>query len=237
MRRNLPLHTRMMIQELERRQAKNPLYSLRAFAAFLGLHPSALSRVLANKTDLSLKACARVLRKLNLDKDTQKLFIASVAENKMNQSYVILTRAIGFSETVENFDPREQIIVSPERHENLQANSVLSFSEDLICVTDLKGRFLFASESLARALQAVPCDLIGLTWYETDLAESNQQILLDQENFYAKNRSDQDSAFIELGLIDRRVHERRMTPIFDSAGAAQGDPQRVPRGISLALHF
>lgn len=70
----------MLAKELERRKGRNPRYSLRAFAHFLEMEPSALSRILAGKQQISLKATRRVVGLLQLNPQEQDIFLSSVAE-------------------------------------------------------------------------------------------------------------------------------------------------------------
>lgn len=74
----MPLHIDVITSEFEKRKAKNPRYSLRAFASFLELHPSALSRILSSKQLLSPRAGLMVSRKLHLDRDVQRKFLRSI---------------------------------------------------------------------------------------------------------------------------------------------------------------
>ena len=55
---------------------------MRAFASFLGLDSSALSRVLNAKQELSVKSAAHVVRKLKLSDADQERFIVSVARTR-----------------------------------------------------------------------------------------------------------------------------------------------------------
>jgi len=57
-----------LMEEFDRRVRVNPRYSLRAYARSLGLSPGALSEVLRGRRPLSLKAAARVVKSLGLDK-------------------------------------------------------------------------------------------------------------------------------------------------------------------------
>ena len=51
-------------RELERRRARNPRYSLRAFALFLGVSRTALSASLAKKRHLSPRNRSRVAKRV-----------------------------------------------------------------------------------------------------------------------------------------------------------------------------
>ena len=59
----------LLKQELSSRQAKNPQYSLRAFARFLNVDPSYLSKVLHGSRCFSDKTCQEILAKLRASEE------------------------------------------------------------------------------------------------------------------------------------------------------------------------
>ncbi|MCC2679633.1 MAG: hypothetical protein K0R29_2209 [Pseudobdellovibrio sp.] len=67
----------ILLAELEKRRARNPLYSLRAFARDLGLGLGSLSEVLSGKRDLSKKNLLKVLQNINLDADQRTALLNS----------------------------------------------------------------------------------------------------------------------------------------------------------------
>ncbi len=80
-----PYHLSLLATEFRRRIAKNPRYSLRAFARQLGLHPSALSRVLSGKQDLSIAASHTVIDALGVSDETRRLFLISVSRERVER--------------------------------------------------------------------------------------------------------------------------------------------------------
>lgn len=86
-----PFHISFVADELRRRQAKNQKYSMRAFAKFLETHPSALSRILSGKQEMSIAVALQVISKLKLDPDDQEKFVFSVAQEKYKQALSILS--------------------------------------------------------------------------------------------------------------------------------------------------
>jgi plasmid maintenance system antidote protein VapI len=64
--------------ELEKRIAKNPRYSMRAFSKALGIDPGAMSRLLSNKQGITLQTAAKICRNLNLDNGIKESFMNSV---------------------------------------------------------------------------------------------------------------------------------------------------------------
>lgn len=74
------LHLDILTREFTRRVGKNGRYSMRAYANFLGLHPSALSRVLTGKWDLTTSSGIRIAKKLLLPIEERRRFMRSVLE-------------------------------------------------------------------------------------------------------------------------------------------------------------
>ena len=214
-RRRLPYHIRLLQTEMKRRKTKNPRYSLRAFARFLDIDPSALSRVLAMKQDLSLEACKGILEKLELPPLQARLFVAAVAEDKRNRASAILTRAIEplFSRA-EDFDPRFEQIVSAENGVAIQAHDVLAYTKDLIAIVDLEGRFIFANEAMAHSLDSIPCELIGQTWQDTKYPKDVSDELDRQQKAAATAIEETRFEFsIGQGRATRH-YERKLMPLF-----------------------
>lgn len=77
-----PYHVKLLLREIEKRKEKNQRYSLRAFASFLDVAPSTLSRILSNSQELSIAGTKNIIKKLQLSEEEKFLFIASVAEEK-----------------------------------------------------------------------------------------------------------------------------------------------------------
>src|SRR5205807_411588 len=74
-----PLFSEMLRQELARRSARNPRYSLRAFAKSVDASPAFLSRVLAGKRTPSAKMARQLADSLGFSGAERKQFVASVA--------------------------------------------------------------------------------------------------------------------------------------------------------------
>lgn len=81
-RDDMNYHLRLIVSEYKRRVAKNPRYSLRAYASFLNLDPSALSRILAGKQELSVKAAISIVKRLQMSNDDGRRFLLSVIEGR-----------------------------------------------------------------------------------------------------------------------------------------------------------
>jgi hypothetical protein len=89
-----PYYVQVLSRELAKRKNKNSRYSMRAFANALGLDPSALSRILSLKQELSLQCCIKICQRLHFSEDDKRLFFDSVAQDKTVRTYSILSRAL-----------------------------------------------------------------------------------------------------------------------------------------------
>lgn len=87
-----PYHIKVLLREIENKKQKNSRYSLRAFANYLDIAPSTLSRILTNGQELSVSATKKIMKKLDLTDDEKLLFIASVAEEKKIRTLLSLAR-------------------------------------------------------------------------------------------------------------------------------------------------
>lgn len=96
----LPAHIEILRSELESRQAVNPRYSLRGFADYLGLHPSALSRILKGKQPLSLESAVYILKKLKLRESDRLIFVSAFAQEKLLHICSKLSEAMEASDLV-----------------------------------------------------------------------------------------------------------------------------------------
>ncbi len=73
-------HLEILNREFQKRISRNARYSLRAYAKFLGLHSSALSRVLAGKLLLTPAKGVHIAGKLKLSSDESRIFLRSIFE-------------------------------------------------------------------------------------------------------------------------------------------------------------
>lgn len=92
-------YVQVLENELKKRQQKNARYSMRGFASVLELHPSALSRIMAGKQELSTQAALTVMKKLALAPSEQLQFAASIAEEKYFRALETLTEILDGAST------------------------------------------------------------------------------------------------------------------------------------------
>jgi cyanate lyase len=72
------------------KKEKNPRYSLRGFARFLGVDPTFLSKLMSGKLLLSLDQAEKMTKKLKLKSDDRATFLLSAAdEQKCHALYLI----------------------------------------------------------------------------------------------------------------------------------------------------
>jgi uncharacterized protein (TIGR02147 family) len=105
-------HYRQMLkEELENRTARNPRYSLRAFAKSLLVDVAALSRVLSNKQTITLKTANKIVDRLGLPEKEKDFFIVSVIED------------------------RKALSLKREKKSQLKKEGILKMNEDLLQIT------------------------------------------------------------------------------------------------------
>jgi PAS domain-containing protein len=102
----LSYHIQVLFDELQARKQKNAMYSMRAFANQLEIHPSALSRAMAGKEELSLQACCRMIKRLPLSEEDKLRFVTSVADEKYERAMKTLS---------EEFHPDTLVSLTPDR--------------------------------------------------------------------------------------------------------------------------
>jgi hypothetical protein len=112
----LSFHIQVLFEELRARKQKNAMYSMRAFANLLEIHPSALSRAMAGKEELSLQACCRMIKRLPMSAEDKLRFVTSVADEKYERA--MKTLSVEFSR-----------------------DTLLSLTPDRICIFDREGRY------------------------------------------------------------------------------------------------
>lgn len=75
----------LLKEELQKRQSKNPGYSLRAFAKTLGLSSSFISKVLNAKKNVSHETALTIASRLNFDEEIVQNIFASAPNFKLKQ--------------------------------------------------------------------------------------------------------------------------------------------------------
>ena len=141
---SIPVHLAILSREFKHRVTKNPRYSLRAYAGFLGVHPSALSRIFAGKQDLSLRGSIQTANKLALNEEERRLFLQSVSQARTERERKRLSRALNH----ETLQP-EPIEISPTEYGRILNLTCLAILELTFCV-DFAPDPLFIAQRLGR---------------------------------------------------------------------------------------
>lgn len=68
---------------------------MRAYARDLAFHPSALSRILAGKQELTFKGCCAALEKLRLEATDKASFVESILRDRLASERAELYRMCG----------------------------------------------------------------------------------------------------------------------------------------------
>lgn len=76
-------YTAVIEAELNERRRRNPSYSLRSFAKFLGVSPASLSQILSGKRRLSPKIAARIADRCEFSTAKKSRFMSQVLETNL----------------------------------------------------------------------------------------------------------------------------------------------------------
>lgn len=177
-----PLHIRMLQKELGLRKKRNPRYSLRAFAQFLGIGSSTLSRILMNAQDISLVNSKLIMEKLDLSENERMLFVASIAEEKRKRSFELLDDVFA-GKTLQD--------ETTSQYYSISAEWLLSKSPEMIFVVNKSFECIYANDEAAKLHGLKPQQLIGLTMRDVGVPEHlvNQLEDLIKETFLNKKIS------------------------------------------------
>jgi uncharacterized protein (TIGR02147 family) len=85
--KTIPYYRACLTEAYETRVAKNPNYSVRAFARFLGMQPAAVSQILKGERLFSEKLARQIFSKISLNPDALNSALNSLAEVKLARGY------------------------------------------------------------------------------------------------------------------------------------------------------
>jgi uncharacterized protein (TIGR02147 family) len=119
-----PYYIEVLRNDLDRRKRKNPRYSLRAYARFLGLDPSALSRLLSGKQEISVSVCRQLVRKLDLPVEEKRYFLLSAAQKRKESMCQLLATELHR----EDLQPRP-LEIDPGTYERIADCRILALLE------------------------------------------------------------------------------------------------------------
>ncbi len=104
-------HIEVLRDKYQRIQARNPSYSLRAFARSIEIDPSSLSKILNAQRNIPTTSLSKVLRFLNLEPKEEKVFLKSISNFKPLKQKIrhstnmpIILDEITYKEIIENWE-------------------------------------------------------------------------------------------------------------------------------------
>lgn len=82
--------------DYEARRLRNPAYSLRAYARFLGIPPSGLSDILNGKREVTSKMAAKFLARIPMTPDAAQAFLSNTKQRKQQpgREYVLIEKSL-----------------------------------------------------------------------------------------------------------------------------------------------
>lgn len=86
-----------LLEVLEERRARNPAYSLRAFAGSCGVSPATMSQILSGKRPLTVKSAKRIAERLALAPDERSRLVRSAGPKRAERE----DRALGAREEID----------------------------------------------------------------------------------------------------------------------------------------
>jgi hypothetical protein len=236
MTKSVPLYVQMLLEAFSRRQLRNPLYSLRAFARDLEISVSHLSEVLSQKRGLSQSRAKSLATRLEFSQAQTRLFVAQVtalfapqktAKEKAKRSLAQLHRETQF---------RELNVTQAQLSPSLKHLVVLTWLQDNGDPRDIQNRLGLTNHEF----QKIERDLVignllseGMLFYsrtETDVAHVNrafhkqylhyaphalEEIPLEKRDFSCAIMSFSDTDYAEA-VEDIRVFRRRFLKKYGS---------------------
>lgn len=97
-------------KKLVEAQAKNPHYSLRAYARDLGIHPATLSLIIKSKRAFPLNSLDKVATALGLNETEKNLFLESVSKVKFSIKKEVVSTLLKVTIAKELSEEAEELI-------------------------------------------------------------------------------------------------------------------------------
>lgn len=219
--------------------AKNPAYSLRAFAKHLGLTPQMLSFVLNRKKNISVNSAAQIADRLNLAPEDANFFfdLVSLARTKTPSSKRMIESRL-----------KTYLLEAPPNYRNLEATKFKVISDwhhyAILELTQTKG-FRFDAEWIARRLgirsfeaEQALTRLIELELLEERTpgqwirSELNMTATYGAPNAALRKLAKQYLEKSVLALESQSMEERDITNVTMSI-----DPTRLPKAKKMIEDF
>jgi uncharacterized protein (TIGR02147 family) len=140
-------YIRQLEEHFQTRKKQNPVYSLRAYARDLGLHPSTLLKVMSGKRGLPFADVESVASRLNLSFQEREEFLGSVLQSRGMQSTTAKNWSTPIAKELKN-DVHFQILADWEYFAFLNLLSIQDFKSDLKWASQRLGISLARAEKV-----------------------------------------------------------------------------------------
>lgn len=188
----LSFHIQVLFEELQARKQKNAMYSMRAFANQLEIHPSALSRAMAGKEELSLQACRRMIKRLPLTEEDKLRFVTSVADEKYERAMKALS-------------------------EEFQPDTLLSLTPDRVMIFNREGRYELIAPRPLDFVRKSNSSMLGRKPTECGFPDGIAELFEKQVQDVFESGKPSVMEF-SLGTTERKHYRRTATGLVDAEG-------------------
>jgi PAS domain S-box-containing protein len=200
-------HIALLVKEFARRKKNNPRYSYRAFAKFLGISSSTLSRLLMSQQEFSITISHKIINKLLLDKDQKALFTASIASAKKRLTEDLFVNAFSSDEMDAEVTKQD-----PDLHN--MPKWLLNSTTNFVTVVDEQNRIIHMNEFGANLFGCKSVELKGKLLSELDIPPEVQNHY--RQAFLARYEHRAEVFYV---FQKRRFwYETIFTPIFNKWG-------------------
>lgn len=225
--------------ELERRLAKNPTYSLRAFARHLGISPQMLSFVVNRKKNISSGVASQFADRLNLDPAGASRFIDLVELSKTRKPTAkkILEDRLseGARESLPEFRALEaskfKVISDWHHYAILELTQTEGFKSDIAWIAKRLGLKVFEVEQAVERLKVLEL-LEENSLGRLVRTEVNLTATYEAPNAALRKLAKQYLEKSIAALEDQTMEERDVTNITMSV-----DPKRIPQAKKMIADF
>lgn len=223
--------------ELERRLAKNPTYSLRAFARHLGISPQMLSFVVNRKKNISSGVAAQFADRLNLNpsESTYFLDLVTLAKSTKPAEKKLVEERIRLRERTPEFAQLEEskfkVISDWHHYAILELTQTVGFKSDAAWIAKRLGIKAFEAEQAIERLKVLELLEESPTGQITR-TEVNLSATYEAPNAALRKLAKQYLEKSIAALEDQPREERDITNITMSI-----DPTRIPEAKKMIADF
>ncbi|MCK5073374.1 MAG: TIGR02147 family protein [Bacteriovoracaceae bacterium] len=220
-------HLFKLKEEFSKRERKNPSYSLRAFANFLGIDSGNLSAIFRKKRNFPRNRAAAIADKLNLTKDERGLFLLSIDRNKFKIDGIkVIPQMKRFLKEKSHFD----IIAEWEYFTLLTLMNCSSFKSDI-------GWIANRLEISHERVEVLLYNLLDIGFIKQ---EDNQYIRITPDLETSEDvisSALQESHAENLEMSRRKLSEIDVSLRDFSSMTIKVNPKRIPEAKSIIREF